>query len=57
MRNRARGGRGYGGAGLGAYSGQFECPRCGEEIRSWNDACKVKGRWIHKACHGGADDE
>ena len=33
-----------------------DCPRCGEDIQDWGDACKVNGRWIHKACHGGGDE-
>ncbi|GEB16702.1 hypothetical protein NSI01_50170 [Pimelobacter simplex] len=55
MRVRRRG-RGYGGAGLARSSGENECPRCGDDIEDWGDACKVNGRWIHKTCHGGADD-
>lgn len=46
----------YGGAGLAASSMENECPRCGDEIEDWGDATKVKGRWIHKRCHGGGDE-
>lgn len=43
--------------GLAAYSGQNECHRCGEDIEDWRQATKGKGRWIHKVCAGGGDDE
>lgn len=42
---------------LASWSGENECPRCGEDIESWSEACKVNDRWIHKRCHGGADDD
>lgn len=47
----------YGGRGLASYSSQNECPRCGEDIKDWRDAAKVRGRWVHKTCAGGGDDE
>lgn len=51
------GGRGYGGAGLASWSGENECPKCGKDIENWRDAAKIRGRWIHKKCAPGADDE
>lgn len=49
---------GYGGAGLAHSTFENECPRCGEDIQDWRDATKTgRGKWIHKRCASGADDE
>lgn len=47
----------YHGSGLASHSQANDCVRCGEDIEDWGDATKVKGRWIHKRCAGGGDDE
>lgn len=47
----------YHGSGLASSSMENECPRCGDDIEDWRDATKVKGRWIHKRCHGDGGDE
>lgn len=49
--------RTYGGAGLASHSGVNECSRCGLDIEDWTQATKANGRWIHKSCRSGADDE
>lgn len=47
----------YNGAGLASHSQANDCHRCGHDIEDWGQATKVKGRWIHKVCASGADDE
>lgn len=48
----------YHGSGLASSPMESECARCGEDIQTWGDGTKVKGRWVHKVpCAGGGDDE
>ena len=42
---------------LASHSGANECHRCGKDIENTRDMAKVKGRFIHKTCAGGGDDE
>lgn len=55
-RRGRRRGKGWGGAGIAHDPFENECHRCGTDIEDWGDACKVRGRWIHKRCHGGGDE-
>lgn len=49
---------GYGGAGLARSSFENECHRCGNDIEDWGQAAKTsKGKWVHRTCMAGADDE
>ena len=34
-----------------------ECHRCGEDMKHTSDMAKVRGRWVHRWCAGGGDDE
>lgn len=34
-----------------------ECHRCGEDMKHTRDMVKVRGRWIHRWCAGGGDDQ
>lgn len=35
-----------------------ECPRCGEDMKHTSDMVRTRGgRWIHRWCAGGGDDE
>lgn len=58
MSGRRRRGRGYGGAGLATSSYENECHRCGNDIVRQSDKRRTsKGKWVHKWCMAGADDE
>jgi hypothetical protein len=55
----ARTDKGFGGPGFASSPWEGECHRCGNQIQDYGiDATKDgKGRWIHKLCASGADDE
>lgn len=58
MRRRAKKGTGYGGAGLASSSYDNECSRCGKDMTHTDEMAKTsKGKWVHKRCMAGADDE
>lgn len=51
-------GRGGGRRGwVASHSGANECHLCGEDMLNTRDMTKHHGRWIHKWCAPGADDE
>lgn len=42
--------------GIAAPSGN-DCHLCGKDMLHTKDMTKHRGRWIHKTCAPGADDE
>ncbi len=56
----SRGGRkvGTNESGLASHSSANECSRCGNDMVHTRDMTKTgRGRWVHKWCASGADDE
>lgn len=44
--------------GSGGTSSVEDCDVCNKQIWNWHDAVRTSGgKWIHKGCAPGADDE